>query len=114
MLRFLLLQGYAKANQTSNAHDTLRWGCDYLLKLFLKINGTSDTKPDFAIIYQVRPPLPILHVYQIARLFSHHMLYAQHQAYGCFQSAIFCIDGHGTPCNSLDFTCTLLNMDCDV
>ena len=48
------MQGYAKANQTANAHDTLRWGCDYLLKLFKQINGTSNTKPDYAIIYQVK------------------------------------------------------------
>lgn len=47
------VQGYAKANQTANAQDTLRWGCDYLLKLFKQIDGTNETKPDYAIIYQV-------------------------------------------------------------
>lgn len=47
------MQGYSKSNQTAYGQETLRWGCDYLLKLYQPIQGTSSSKPDFAIIYQV-------------------------------------------------------------
>lgn len=55
------VQGYAKANQTAYAEDTLRWGCDYLLKLFKQIDGTTANKPDYAIIYQVGSSLLCTH-----------------------------------------------------
>ena len=46
-------QGYSKANQTAQGQDSLRWGCDYLLKLIAPVKGTSGTRQEYNIIYQV-------------------------------------------------------------
>ncbi len=48
-------QGYLKANQTAYAMDTLKWGTDYLLKLYHKSPYSTSEETEYYIIYQVAP-----------------------------------------------------------
>ena len=47
-------KGYAKANATAHALDTLRWSNDYLLKTFTKDRKRSQRHNEYLIVYQVR------------------------------------------------------------
>lgn len=48
------MQGYAKANSTVEAMDTLKWGTDYLLRTLAKTSKVGQKYPEYNIAYQVR------------------------------------------------------------
>ena len=50
----VLWQGYAKANTTNDALDTLKWGTDYLLRTLAKQTKAGQKYPEYNIAYQVR------------------------------------------------------------
>ncbi|KAK9904260.1 hypothetical protein WJX75_007984 [Coccomyxa subellipsoidea] len=45
--------GYAKANTTNDALDTLKWGTDYLLRTLAKQTKAGQKYPEYNIAYQV-------------------------------------------------------------
>ena len=47
------MQGYAKANRTEDALDTLKWGTDYLLRTLGKQTKAGQKYPEYNIAYQV-------------------------------------------------------------
>jgi hypothetical protein len=47
------MQGYAKANSTVEAMDTLKWGTDYLLRTLAKTSKVGQKYPEYNIAYQV-------------------------------------------------------------
>ncbi len=48
-------QGYAKANNTRDGLDTLKWGTDYLLRTLAKTSKSGAKIPEYNIAYQVIP-----------------------------------------------------------